>query len=142
MGLGWEEVLDILKDIFPVESDLKGEAPMVLVHGVVDFTFRKMDGDAFIFLGYVALPEQSEINLWLQKILHLNFAYVAEHEESLSWDKERHKLCVALSLSLSEETEDTFYKHMESFISQLEFWSKMASSVQLMSSMNAFFSHL
>jgi hypothetical protein len=141
VGLRWEEVLDILKDIFPVDGDLKEEPPVALVHGMVDFTFKKMDGDAFIFLGYMALPEQSGINLWLQKALHLNFAYIADHEESLSWDREKQKLCIALRLSLSGETEDTFYKHMESFISQLEFWSKMASSVQLMGSMNALFSH-
>jgi hypothetical protein len=140
MGLKWEDALDILRDVFPTDgASLEAGVPVAVVHGKVDFTFAKEGADGFLFLGYMELP--TEADMWLQKVLCLNFAYMAEHEESLSWDKEKGKLCVVLRLSLREETEDTFYRHMESFIIQLEFWSKVASSIPLSTPTNLFSSY-
>ncbi|MDR2419791.1 MAG: CesT family type III secretion system chaperone [Puniceicoccales bacterium] len=140
MGLKWEDALDILRDVFPMDgASLEAGVPVAVVHGRVDLSFAKEGTDGFLFLGYMELP--TEADTWLQKVLCLNFAYMAEHEESLSWDKEKNKLCVALRLSLREETEDTFYKHMESFITQLEFWSRVVSSVPLSTSTNLFSSY-
>jgi hypothetical protein len=140
MGLKWEDALDILRDVFPMDgASLEASVPVAVVHGRVEVTFARDGADGFFFLGYMELP--AEADTWLQKVLCLNFAYMAEHEESLSWDKDKGKLCVALRLSLREETEDTFYKHMESFITQLEFWSKVASSIPLSTATNLFSGH-
>jgi hypothetical protein len=130
MGLDWKGALEILREVFPVGNiSLEAGVPLAVIRGIVDFAFSKGSADTFLFLGYSRLPEKADV--WLSKVLRLNFAYMAEHDESLSWDPEKQKLCIALCLSLREETEDTFYKHMESFLTQLEFWSKVVSSVPL-----------
>ncbi|MDR0728470.1 MAG: CesT family type III secretion system chaperone [Puniceicoccales bacterium] len=117
----------VLGEVFQVDvASLRAGEPVAVVHGNVDFSFARPEENVFLFLGYIGLPDAAD--LWLQRALQLNLAYGAEHEESLSWDRERNKLCLSLRLLLHETTEDAFYRHLESFIVQLEFWAKMASS--------------
>ncbi|MDR3143455.1 MAG: CesT family type III secretion system chaperone [Puniceicoccales bacterium] len=125
--MGGEEALAVLGEVFQADfTSLQAGEPVAVVHGNVDFSFARPEENIFLFLGYIDLPGLAD--LWLQKALQLNLAYRAEHEESLSWDEEKHKLCLSLRLLLHESTEDTFYRHLESFIAQLGFWAKMASS--------------
>jgi len=140
MGLRWEEVLDVLREVFPAEgAALEADVPLAKVHGVVDLAFTRAGADTLVLLGYFDLPEAAD--LWLQRVLQLNFAYMAEHGESLSWDREKKRLCVARRLSLPDETEDALYLQLESFIAQLEFWAKMASSLPLTRPANLFSAH-
>lgn len=127
MGLKGEEALAVLGEVFQADSaSLRAGEPIAVVHENVDFSFARPEENVFFLLGHIGLPDAAD--LWLQKALQLNLAYGAEHEEVLSWDREKNKLCLSRRLLLHEITEDAFYGHLESFIAQLGFWAKMASS--------------
>lgn len=73
------------------------------------------------------LPNTTETENFLKKILQINFIRLKDHEEVLTWDPDFSLIILSKEIPFSNLSEKPILEHLEKFLNSLEFWQSTIS---------------
>ncbi|MDR1366709.1 MAG: hypothetical protein LBJ13_02250 [Puniceicoccales bacterium] len=120
----WVDAIELLAQYFRVEvEDSKDQNLELVVDQCLDLKFSCVTNDYLLFRGYFAQKLTEDSFLRIKSMLQWNFARIADTNDTLSIDSESKRLCLFRKKSLTSLFVDNIFSEVESFVSNLEFWS-------------------